>query len=76
MQMFYTVQRGDTVWQIARRWGIPFDSLIAANNLVAPYTILLGNRYLCHLELSVIGYRREIPFFVLLNLMAFLSRSS
>jgi len=44
MQMFYTVQRGDTVWQIARRWGIPFDSLVAANNLVAPYTIFIGQQ--------------------------------
>ncbi|TKC19131.1 LysM peptidoglycan-binding domain-containing protein [Robertmurraya kyonggiensis] len=44
MQMFYTVRAGDSVWQIAQRWGIPVDSLIAANNLVAPDTIFIGQQ--------------------------------
>lgn len=44
MQMFYTVRAGDSVWQIAQRWGIPMDSLIAANNLVSPYTIFIGQQ--------------------------------
>lgn len=44
MQVFYTVRAGDTIWQIAQRWGIPVDTLIAANNLVAPYTIFIGQQ--------------------------------
>ncbi|MFZ3580037.1 LysM peptidoglycan-binding domain-containing protein [Virgibacillus sp. DJP39] len=44
MQIFYTVRPGDTVYQIARRWALPIDSLIAANNLVSPYTIYVGQQ--------------------------------
>ena len=40
----YTVQRGDTVYSIATRHGIAPDALIAANNLRAPYTILVGDQ--------------------------------
>ncbi|MGN8648062.1 LysM peptidoglycan-binding domain-containing protein [Gracilibacillus sp. HCP3S3_G5_1] len=44
MQMFYTVRADDTISQIAQRWAIPIDSLIAANNLVSPYTIYIGQQ--------------------------------
>lgn len=44
MQLFYTVRHGDTLYQIARRWELPVDSLIAANNLVSPYTIFVGQQ--------------------------------
>ena len=44
MQMFYTVRAGDSIFQIAQRWNIPVDSLIAANNLVGPYTIYIGQQ--------------------------------
>jgi TolB protein len=44
MQLFYTVRPGDTLYQIARRWQIPVESLIAANNLEAPYTIYVGQQ--------------------------------
>lgn len=44
MQMFYTVRAGDTISQIAQRWGIPMDSLIAANNLVSPDRIYIGEQ--------------------------------
>lgn len=44
MQMFYIVRAGDTISQIAQRWAIPIDSLIAANNLVSPYTIYIGQQ--------------------------------
>lgn len=44
MQIFYTVRPGDTLYQIARRWEIPAASLIAANNLVPPYTIFIGQQ--------------------------------
>ncbi len=44
MQLFYTVRSGDTLYQIARRWELSVESLIAANNLVAPYTIYVGQQ--------------------------------
>ncbi|MGM7722390.1 LysM peptidoglycan-binding domain-containing protein [Metabacillus sp. Hm71] len=44
MQMFYTVRSGDTLFQIATRWELPVDSLIAANNLLPPYTIYIGGQ--------------------------------
>lgn len=33
MQYFYRVQSGDTLYGIARRWGLPLENLIATNNL-------------------------------------------
>ena len=44
MQFFYTVRSGDTLYQIARRWGIPVESLIAANNIGPPYPIFVGQQ--------------------------------
>ncbi|KKK40004.1 hypothetical protein WQ57_01670 [Mesobacillus campisalis] len=44
MQFFYTVRQGDTVSRIAKRWELPVDSLIAANNLAPPYTIYVGQQ--------------------------------
>ncbi|MDA8210673.1 MAG: LysM peptidoglycan-binding domain-containing protein [Clostridia bacterium] len=44
MQLFYTVRPGDTLFLISRRWELPLDSLIAANNLSAPYTIFPGQQ--------------------------------
>ncbi|MFZ3588869.1 LysM peptidoglycan-binding domain-containing protein [Bacillus sp. DJP31] len=44
MQRFYTVQPGDTVYLIARRWENSIESLIAANNLAPPYTIYIGQQ--------------------------------
>ncbi|MBX9976503.1 LysM peptidoglycan-binding domain-containing protein [Cytobacillus firmus] len=44
MQIFYTVRSGDTLYGISRRWEIPADSLIAANNLKPPYTIYIGQQ--------------------------------
>ncbi|WP_078410156.1 LysM peptidoglycan-binding domain-containing protein [Priestia abyssalis] len=44
MQLFYTVRPGDTLYQMARRWELPVESLIAANNLKPPYTILVGQQ--------------------------------
>lgn len=44
MQLFYTVNPGDTLYQIANRWGLPVESLIAANNIPAPYTINVGQQ--------------------------------
>jgi len=32
----YTVKPGDTLWNISRKFNVPMDKLIAANNLTAP----------------------------------------
>lgn len=44
VQLFYTVRPGDSLYQIARRWELPVDSLIAANNLSTPNSILVGQQ--------------------------------
>lgn len=44
MQIFYTVRAGDTLYSIAARWFIPINSLIAANNMTAPYIIYPGQQ--------------------------------
>ncbi|GGC95930.1 hypothetical protein GCM10007216_28380 [Thalassobacillus devorans] len=44
MQLFYTVRPGETLYQIAGRWRLPVESLIAANNLASPYTIFPGQQ--------------------------------
>jgi TolB protein len=44
MQLFYTVRTGDTLYQIANRWEVPVNSLVAANNLTPPYTIYIGQQ--------------------------------
>lgn len=44
MQIFYTIQSGDTLINIAARWSIPLTSLMAANNLSAPYLIYPGQQ--------------------------------
>lgn len=44
MQTFYTVQPGDTLSGIARRWGTPLNSLIAASNVQNPDIIFIGQQ--------------------------------
>ncbi|MFJ7933361.1 LysM peptidoglycan-binding domain-containing protein [Sporosarcina sp. NPDC096371] len=44
MQFFYTVRPSDTLNHIAKRWEIPAKSLIAANNLMAPYILSVGQQ--------------------------------
>ncbi|MFS0777179.1 LysM peptidoglycan-binding domain-containing protein [Neobacillus sp. 3P2-tot-E-2] len=44
MQLFYTVRPGDTLYQIARRWELPLETLIAANNLASPNSIYVGQQ--------------------------------
>jgi LysM repeat protein len=39
----YTVVKGDWVWDIGRRCNIHPNAIIAANNLVYPYTIYAGD---------------------------------
>lgn len=40
----HTVSKGDTVYGLSRRYGVPVRSVIAANNLHPPYTIHVGQR--------------------------------
>jgi lipoprotein NlpD len=40
----YTVQRGDTLYSIAFRYGLDYRKLGAANSIPAPYTIYPGQR--------------------------------
>jgi murein DD-endopeptidase MepM/ murein hydrolase activator NlpD len=40
----YTVRPGDTLFGLARQFGVPVASLAEANNLQAPYTLSLGQR--------------------------------
>lgn len=44
MQVFYTVRPGDTLYQIARRWELPVESVITANNLPLPNSIFPGQQ--------------------------------
>jgi TolB protein len=44
MQIFHTVLPGDTLYHLARRWELPVESLIAANNLIPPYMIYIGQQ--------------------------------
>ncbi|MCU9614970.1 LysM peptidoglycan-binding domain-containing protein [Caldibacillus lycopersici] len=44
MQSFYTVRPNDTLFNIANRWSLPVESLIAANNIAPPYTIFVGQQ--------------------------------
>ena len=44
MQLFYTVRQGDSLYGIAKRWELPIDSLIAANNIAPPYAIQIGQQ--------------------------------
>lgn len=41
---YVTVQRGDTLYSISRRYGVPLKDLINTNNLHAPYTLRVGQR--------------------------------
>jgi lipoprotein NlpD len=40
----YTVQRGDTLYSIAFRYGLDFRRVAAANRIAAPYTIYVGQK--------------------------------
>lgn len=42
--LYYTVRPGDSVFTIARAFGVTTESIIAANNLQPPYTIFPGQR--------------------------------
>ncbi|MBO6503882.1 MAG: M23 family metallopeptidase [Kordiimonadaceae bacterium] len=39
-----TVQRGDTLYSLARKSGVPLQSLIAANNIKPPYALAVGQK--------------------------------
>lgn len=42
--ILYIVQSGDTLWKIAKRYGVPVDTLIAANDIKNPDLIQPGQK--------------------------------
>ncbi|MGG0754896.1 LysM peptidoglycan-binding domain-containing protein [Brevibacillus laterosporus] len=40
--MNYIVQRGDTLYSIAQRYGVPIDVIIRVNRLYPPYELYVG----------------------------------
>lgn len=40
----YVVQRGDTLFSIGQRFGVPWQTIAAVNNIHPPYTIYTGQR--------------------------------
>jgi len=40
----HTVSRGETLYAISRKYGVPVRSFISVNNLRAPYTLAVGQR--------------------------------
>lgn len=42
--ILYIVQKGDTLWKIAKRYGMPLDTLIAANDIKNPDLIQPGQK--------------------------------
>lgn len=42
--ILYIVQPGDTLWKIAKRYGVPLDALIAANDIKNPDLIQPGQK--------------------------------
>jgi len=43
-QEYYIVQPGDTLWQIARRFGVPLETLLRLNHLSDPHFIYPGQK--------------------------------
>lgn len=41
---YHTVQRGDTLYSIGRRYGISFQQIAAWNNIAPPYNLNVGQR--------------------------------
>ncbi|WP_175615581.1 LysM peptidoglycan-binding domain-containing protein [Piscibacillus halophilus] len=44
VQHFYTVQPGDTIYQLSRRFGVTVENLLAANNISSPNQLLVGQQ--------------------------------
>ena len=42
--ILYIVQKGDTLWKIAKRYGVPLDTLITANDIKNPDLIQPGQK--------------------------------
>lgn len=44
MQTFYTVRKGDTLYNIASRWQFPVESLVYMNNIRDPNVLQIGSQ--------------------------------
>ena len=42
-QIIYTIRRGDTLWSISRRYGIPIAQIVRQNRIQNPNLIYTGN---------------------------------
>lgn len=46
----YTVQRGDTLWGISRRYGVSIQNIVSWNNIKNPNLIYTGNKLVIYLN--------------------------
>ena len=44
LELVYSVNKGDTLYSIAFRYGLDFRSVAAVNGIAAPYTIYPGQK--------------------------------
>jgi len=44
MQIFYTVRKGDTLYNIASRWQVPVESLVYMNHIREPNLLQIGSQ--------------------------------
>jgi len=54
-QPYYIVQEGDSLWEIAARFGIPIEELQQANNINDPGQVVIGARLVIPVLSGVIG---------------------
>lgn len=62
MQVFYTVQPGDSLYQLSQKWLIPGESLVAANNLAPPYTLVPGQQLSTPPGVNTVSH--TLPYYV------------
>lgn len=43
-RLVYTVKPGDSLYSIARKYGVTWEAIAAANNITSPYTIAVGRQ--------------------------------